>query len=245
LSLRSSLLLLALPLSAQQPTPQKPPKKGDTVSVDCLRGNAVEQAELLIEDTEGNTSRNDQVPLLTYRLRGDKSALKELGDKHDRKVVQVKGILRSELSGSGIGTTVGRTRITIGSDPRNPTRGAEQQLPVLDAKSFEATTVSCGSESRCRDRVAIHEAIPGPVKLKSNVCGSVTLSGQGIWIKSRPRTLQYLQRPSPGGLSAHDSPFDSASSICSCIFCPGPSTVRAFPGFRRSIVCSTKAGEHS
>ena len=42
------------------------------------------------------------------------------------------------------GTTVGRTRITMGSDPRNPTRGAEDQLPVLDAKSFEATTVSCG-----------------------------------------------------------------------------------------------------
>ena len=58
--------------------------------------------------------------------------------------VQVKGILRSELSRSGIGTDVGRTRITIGVDPRNPTRGAEQPLPVLEAKSFEATTVSCG-----------------------------------------------------------------------------------------------------
>jgi hypothetical protein len=32
----------------------------------------------------------------------------------------------------------------MGSDPRNPTRGAEEQLPVLDAKSFEATKVSCG-----------------------------------------------------------------------------------------------------
>ena len=140
-----ALLLLAIPLSAQQTTPQKPPKKGDTVSVrGCLRGNAVEQAELLIEDAEGDTSRNDHVPLLTYRLQGDKKVLKELKDKHDRMVVQVKGILRSELSGTGIGTTVGRTRITMGSDPRNPTRGAEDQLPVLDAKSFEATTVSCG-----------------------------------------------------------------------------------------------------
>jgi hypothetical protein len=141
----AALLLVAVPLSAQQTAPQKPPKKGDTVSVrGCLRGNAVEQAELLIEDAEGDTSRNDQVPLLTYRLQGDKKVLKELKDEHDRMVVQVKGILRSELSGSGIGTTVGRTRITMGSDPRNPTRGAEDQLPVLDAKSFEATTVSCG-----------------------------------------------------------------------------------------------------
>ena len=105
---------------------------------------AVEQADLLIEDAEGDIKQNDQVPALTYRLQGDKSVLKELKDKHDRMVVQVKGILRSELSRSGIGTDVGRTRITIGADPRNPTRGAEQPLPVLEAKSFEATTVSCG-----------------------------------------------------------------------------------------------------
>lgn len=140
-----ALLLLAVPLSAQQTIPQKPPKKGDTVSVrGCLRGNAVEHAELLIEDAEGDHRRNEVVPLLTYRLQGDKKVLNELKDKHDRMVVQVKGILRSEVSGSTPGTTVGRTRITIGSDPRNPTRGAEDQLPVLDARSFEATTVSCG-----------------------------------------------------------------------------------------------------
>ena len=140
----AALVLCALPLSAQD-AKQKPPKKGDTIIVrGCLRGNAVEHADLLMEDAEGDAKENDSVPALTYRLQGDKSVVKELKDKHDRMVVQVKGILRSELSGSGIGTTVGRTRITMGSDPRNPTRGAEQQLPVLDAKSFEATTVSCG-----------------------------------------------------------------------------------------------------
>jgi len=138
------LLLCGVPLSAQTAT-QKLPKKGDTVIVKgCLRGSAVEQADLLVEDAEGDAHQNDQVPTLTYRLQGDKSILKELKDKHDRMVVQVKGILRSELTQSGIGTTVGRTRITIGADPRNPTRGADQPLPVLDAKSFEATTVSCG-----------------------------------------------------------------------------------------------------
>jgi hypothetical protein len=138
------LLSCAAPLSAQT-APQKPPKKGDTVIVrGCLRGNAVEQADLLIEDAEGEVKQNDQVPAMTYRLQGDKNVLKELKDKHDRMEVQVKGILRSELSRSAIGTDVGRTRITIGVDPRNPTRGAEQPLPVLEAKSFEATTVSCG-----------------------------------------------------------------------------------------------------
>jgi hypothetical protein len=145
IALRSTLILLcAVPLLAQTST-QKPPKKGDTVSVrGCLRGSAVEQADLLVEDENGDARQNDQVPALTYRLQGDKSLLRQLKDKHDRMVVQVKGILRSELSRSGIGTDVGRTRITIGVDPRNPTRGAEQPLPVLEAKSFEATTVSCG-----------------------------------------------------------------------------------------------------
>ena len=145
--IRAALVLFCsctVPLVAQA-SAQKPPKKGDAVIVrGCLRGSAVEQADLLTEDTEGDPKQNDQVPPLTYRLQGDKSVLKELKDKHDRKVVEVKGILRSELSRSGIGTDVGRTRITIGADPRNPTRGGEAPMPVLEAMSFEGSTVSCG-----------------------------------------------------------------------------------------------------
>ena len=132
-----------VPLVAQ--AQQKPPKKGDAVIVrGCLRGSAVEQADLLTEDSEGDPKQNDEVPPLTYRLEGEKSVLKALKDKHDRMVVQVKGVLRSELSRGAMGTTVGRTRITVGSDPRNPTRGSEQQMPVLEAISFEGTTTSCG-----------------------------------------------------------------------------------------------------
>ena len=145
--LRAALLLFCSCTVAlvAQASAQKLPKKGDAVIVrGCLRGSSVEQADLLTEDSEGDARENDQVPPLTYRLQGDKSVLKELKDKHDRKVVQVKGILRSELSRSGIGTDVGRTRITIGADPRNPTRGSEQPMPVLDAMSFEGTTVTCG-----------------------------------------------------------------------------------------------------
>jgi hypothetical protein len=128
-----------------QASAQKPPKKGDAVIVrGCLRGSAIEDADLLTEDTEGDPKPNDSVPALTYRLQGEKSVLKELKDKHDRKIVEVKGILRSALSPSGPGTTVGRTRITIGADPRNPTRGADQQMPVLEALTFEGTTISCG-----------------------------------------------------------------------------------------------------
>jgi hypothetical protein len=131
-----------MPLSAQ--TQQKQPKKGDAVIVrGCLRGSAVEQADLLMEDSEGDPKENDSVPPLTYRLQGEKKVLKELKDKHDRMIVQVKGILRSELSRNAMGTTVGRTRITIGADPRNPTRGTDQAMPVVEAMSFEGTTTSC------------------------------------------------------------------------------------------------------
>ena len=133
----------AIPLAAQ--TEQKQPKKGDAVIVrGCLRGSAVEEADLLTEDKEGEPRRNDQVPALTYRLQGDKGVLKQLKDKHDRMIVQVKGILRSELSRNAMGTTVGRTRITIGADPRNPTRGADQPMPVIEAISFEGTSTDCG-----------------------------------------------------------------------------------------------------
>jgi hypothetical protein len=138
------IIACAAPLAAQDAA-SRLPKKGDTIIVrGCLRGSAVEHADLMVQDAEGDAKHNPQVHTLTYRLQGDKGVLKELKDKHDRMVVQVKGILRSELSRSGIGTDVGRTRITIGADPRNPTRGAEQPLPVLEAKSFEPTTVSCG-----------------------------------------------------------------------------------------------------
>jgi len=125
---------------------RKLPKKGDTVVIrGCLRGSAVESAQTMTVDAEGETKAEDLVPSLTYRLQGKKELLKALKDQHDRKVVEVKGILRSELGGSGIGTTVGRTRITIGVDARTGSGGArnDQAVPVLEAQSFEGTSISC------------------------------------------------------------------------------------------------------
>jgi hypothetical protein len=124
---------------------RKPPKKGDTVVIrGCLRGSAIESAQTMSVGPEGETTAEDQVPALTYRLQGKKDLLKELKDKHDRKVVEVKGVLRSELAGSGIGTTVGRTRITIGVDARTGSGARnDQAVPVLEAQSFEGTTISC------------------------------------------------------------------------------------------------------
>ena len=137
------IVLASGPLTAQE---RKPPKKGDTVIVrGCLRGSAVESADMMRVDAEGGTTREELVPALTYRLQGKKELLKDMKDKHDRKVVEVKGILRSELGGSGIGKTVGNTRISIGVDPRTGSgpHGNDTAVPVLEALSFEGTTISC------------------------------------------------------------------------------------------------------
>jgi hypothetical protein len=138
-------LLWTVPLTAQIEKP-KVPKKGDVLVIrGCLRGSAVESAETMTVDAEGSQRVEDQIPTLTYRLQGKKDLLKELKDKHDRMVVEVTGILRSNLSGSGIGKDVGRTRISIGVDPRTgrSPHGADQAIPVLEATKFEGSTVSC------------------------------------------------------------------------------------------------------
>jgi hypothetical protein len=142
-------LTCAYPLSADRNQKSQTPKKGDTILVKgCLRGASVEGAQTMAVGETGEVveGSGDAVPSLTYRLQGDKSLLRELKDKHDRQVVEVKGILRSELSRGAPGTDVGRTRITVGVDPRmgRVPQGTDQVLPVLEAKSFEASTVSCG-----------------------------------------------------------------------------------------------------
>jgi hypothetical protein len=140
------VLVVLLAIGAVAAQEHKLPKKGDTVVIrGCLRGSAVESAATMTVDAEGEAKVEDLVPALTYRLQGKKELLKELKEQHDRRVVEVKGILRSELGGGGVGTTVGRTRITIGVDPRTGSGGArnDQAIPVLEAQSFEGTTITC------------------------------------------------------------------------------------------------------
>jgi hypothetical protein len=139
------IAICSLSISAHQTDTEKPrtPKKGDTVQIKgCLRGSSVEAANLMTVDAEGETRVQDDIPVLTYRLQGEKKLLKDLKEKHDRRIVTVKGILRSELTHKGMGTTIGRTRIMIGSDPRD-THSGEAPLPVLEATSFEGLAVSC------------------------------------------------------------------------------------------------------
>ncbi len=144
--LLSLALVGALVLAVQAQDNPKPPKKGDSLIIKgCLRGSAVEGAETIRKDAEGEAKRDEDVPVLTYRLEGKKDLLKELKEQYDKKTVEVRGILRSDLSGAGVGTTVGNTRIAIGLDPRTSRspHATDQAIPVLEVTAFDGSSITC------------------------------------------------------------------------------------------------------
>lgn len=119
------------------------PKKGDTIAVKgCFRGGAVEATDVGT-DGEGLT------PLLgtTFRLTGKKDVIKEMKEKHENRLVEVRGTLKSDLQPqAGYGTNLGKMRVTIGG----PTGGAnardaanQRALPVLEVSSFESAGTPC------------------------------------------------------------------------------------------------------
>lgn len=136
-----------LPATARQEKPEKPqgpPKKGEAISVrGCLTGSALEATELGSVDATGGLSSG-----VTFQLKGDKALLKDMRDKYDGRVVEVQGILKSDLPQENVTSRkVGKVRITIGSPAANPgSLAAEGQRsqPVLEAKSYEGTITVCG-----------------------------------------------------------------------------------------------------
>ena len=120
------------------------PKKGDAVAVKgCFRGGAVEATDVGA-DGEGFT------PLLgtTFRLTGRKDVLKEMKAKHEGRLVEVRGKLKSDLDQpAGYGTNLGRMRVTIGGPAGNPgARDAANQraLPVVEVSGYQGTETPCG-----------------------------------------------------------------------------------------------------
>ena len=118
-TLFSAVLAVALasPLAAQD-KPRDPtgiPKKGDPVMLKgCLRGGALEATDVGAED-----SSTPLLSGLTFRLTGKKDLLKEMKQKHDSRLVEVRGTLKSDLQPqAGYGTNVGGMRITIGGPDR-------------------------------------------------------------------------------------------------------------------------------
>jgi hypothetical protein len=132
-------LTIATPTAAAQDEKRetKPVRKGDTLSAKgCLRGGALAATESEALDATGLLAGG-----LTFRLTGDKNLLKQLKEKHDGKVVEVRGVLKSDLPHpSGSSQTVGRMRITIGAptpSPNSPQAESRRVLPVLEVKSFD------------------------------------------------------------------------------------------------------------
>jgi hypothetical protein len=129
----------------EQKTVGKRVEKGDTITVKgCLAGGALEATESEALESTGLLPGG-----LTFRLTGKKDLLKDLREKHDRKVVSVTGVLKSDLPREeGQSRSLGRMRITIGGaqpDPNSPSAGSRRSLPVLEARSFVATTdIPCG-----------------------------------------------------------------------------------------------------
>lgn len=148
--MRSTRLLMPLfmlgsvALIAYQDTNQKhrPPKSGDTIVVKgCLRGAMLEATEVGVPD------KGDPLPSgHTFQLKGKKDLLKKLRDGHDGHLVEITGVLKSELmDGSERGARIGRTRIVVGveSSMRGGAPVPAEPLPVLEAKSFEGFPTSC------------------------------------------------------------------------------------------------------
>jgi hypothetical protein len=142
------LLLAASAILAAQDKSKDPsamPKKGDPVVLKgCLRGGALEATDVGAEDSS--------VPLLsglTFRLTGKKDLLKEMKQKYDGRLVEVRGTLKSDLQPqAGYGTKVGGMRITIGGPTAGPAGGREAEtrksLPVVDVSDFEGSGTGCG-----------------------------------------------------------------------------------------------------
>jgi hypothetical protein len=145
-ALAIALLLPVGGLGAQDKAPSNPvpSKKGDAIAIyGCLRGSALEATDL-----GGGEDVSPVTQGTTFRLTGDKALLKEMKEKYDKKVVEVRGVLKSDLlPTSWAERTVGKTRISIGT-PSTGSAAADQEakrsVPVVEVKSYEGRDISCG-----------------------------------------------------------------------------------------------------
>jgi hypothetical protein len=69
-------------------------------------------------------------------------------DKYDKKVVEVRGVLKSDLlPASWAERTVGKTRISIGTPATGsvaPEHETKRSVPQVEVTSYQGRDVSCG-----------------------------------------------------------------------------------------------------
>ena len=136
---------LVLVVIAAQEKPAEPsdiPKRGETVTVrGCIVGGTIESSETEVADSSGKYSG-----FITYRLTGEKRALKQIKQEHDGHADVLTGVLKSDLPDPNTprGKRIGNTRITVGIGQQpHPDVRAPQYMPALQVKEVEHTGVSC------------------------------------------------------------------------------------------------------
>jgi hypothetical protein len=128
-----ALLVSVAALNAQEPSVEKSknklPEKGSTITIKgCITGSS---------------SLQDDETGLTYRLKGDKAFLKDLGNEHKGHVDELTGILQSSLLMAGSkGKRVGNTTISIGAAESRNT-GPRELIPIFEAKSLKHLQTLC------------------------------------------------------------------------------------------------------
>jgi hypothetical protein len=119
-----------------------PSKKGDRIVIyGCLRGSSLEAT-----DVGGSEDVSPMTQGITFRLTGDKKVLKELKEKHEKKLVEVHGTLKSDLQQRYPETKLGRVRIGIGSPSTGSASAADEAkraVPVVEVASFTGRDTSC------------------------------------------------------------------------------------------------------
>ena len=128
--------------SALQTSAEKPPQKGDrVVARGCLSGSVLRATETTVVDGAGT-----HTAAVDFRLTGKKDLLKDMRTKEDGRVVEITGVLKSDLPRpETAGKQIGKTRIVVGVGSRDTMQQqAPPHLPVLEVKSYEGFATSCG-----------------------------------------------------------------------------------------------------
>ena len=125
-----------------EPRADKPPRKGDRVVVKgCLSGPMLESTEM------GRADGTERLPTaVAFRLTGEKSLLKQMRKDENGKLVEITGVLKSELPQADArpGTQIGKTRIVVGMEsPHTTQTRSGPPMPVLEVKAYEALVASC------------------------------------------------------------------------------------------------------
>lgn len=137
-------------LLAQKPpdAEDKAPAKGDhVIARGCLTGTMLSASETRQAKGSGKLDRG-----VTYRLTGPRGTLRSLRNEHDGEIVEVTGVLKSDLpdeTRAGRGKEIGRSGIFVGmgGPPRGNSPGdMVQYYPVLEVTSFERATGRCLSQ---------------------------------------------------------------------------------------------------